>query len=299
MDLDPKLAIDRLRAAFGGPPAHRTLHAKGQFYDATFTATPEVAGLCRASHLDGQERPVVVRWSSASGHGHSKDTVADIRGMGVKFKGDDGAAFDLLGQTSPDFPTDDPEEFVQIAEASVNKKTLPFWLLRHPDIARRILPGLKGVKAHHSFAETMFYPLHAYGWHDAEDRRTWVRYELRPIATKADRLSETFTGSDRLSEEMAARLALGPVTHELWVTIAGEGHDPHRITSKWRDARELLAGRIVVTGVAPDPEVGGGPVVFDPARTVDGITLSDDPILRYRPKAYAESVSRRSEPAPG
>ena len=37
-------------------------------------------------------------------------------------------------------------------------------------------------------------------------------------------------------------------------------------------------------------------VVFDPARVVDGIELSDDPILRYRPAAYTESVSRRSGP---
>ena len=48
-----------------------------------------------------------------------------------------------------------------------------------------------------------------------------------------------------------------------------------------------------VTGEVDDPEVSGGPVVFDPARTVDGIGLSDDPILRFRPSAYSESVSRR------
>jgi catalase len=35
----------------------------------------------------------------------------------------------------------------------------------------------------------------------------------------------------------------------------------------------------------PDPEAGGRPVVFDPTRIVDGIELSDDPILRYRPAA--------------
>ena len=35
-------------------------------------------------------------------------------------------------------------------------------------------------------------------------------------------------------------------------------------------------------------------LVFDPVRVVDGIELSDDPILRFRPDAYAESVQRRS-----
>ena len=42
-----------------------------------------------------------------------------------------------------------------------------------------------------------------------------------------------------------------------------------------------------------DPEESGGPVVFDPTRVVDGIELSDDPILRYRAGAYSESVARR------
>ena len=38
------------------------------------------------------------------------------------------------------------------------------------------------------------------------------------------------------------------------------------------------------------------PTVFDPGRVVDGIELSDDPILRYRPGAYSESVARRMPP---
>ncbi len=93
---------------------------------------------------------------------------------------------------------------------------------------------------------------------------------------------------------MAARLGRGPVAHEMWVQIAGEGHDPHSATSVWKGCREMLAGRIVVTEELPDPESGGSPTVFDPSRVVDGIELSDDPILRYRPAVYSESISRRS-----
>ena len=56
-----------------------------------------------------------------------------------------------------------------------------------------------------------------------------------------------------------------------------------------------------MTAEVPDPEGGPGsptPVVFDPTRVVDGIELSDDPILRYRPGAYSESVSRRMPASP-
>jgi len=62
----------------------------------------------------------------------------------------------------------------------------------------------------------------------------------------------------------------------------------------WTGGRDLVAGVIEVLSAADDPEEGGGPVVFDPTRVVEGIELSDDPILRYRPAAYTESVSRRT-----
>ena len=106
--MDPSEAIDRLRAAFGGPDGHRTLHAKGRFYSGTFTATPEATALCRAGHLDGAPHPVLLRWSSASGNVRAKDPTPDIRGMAVKFAGDDGQPFDLLGQTATSLPDPGP-----------------------------------------------------------------------------------------------------------------------------------------------------------------------------------------------
>ena len=35
-------------------------------------------------------------------------------------------------------------------------------------------------------------------------------------------------------------------------------------------------------------------LVFDPARVTEGIELSQDQILNFRPRAYAVSVQRRS-----
>jgi catalase len=301
--LDPARAVDRLRAAFGGPPGYRTLHAKGRFYTGTFTATPEATALCRAGHYDGQPHEVLVRWSNGGGNPKVPDPKPDVRGMAVKFRLPDGTATDLLGQTSPRFPTDDPEVFVQMTEAAANPRLaplrLPLFIARHPGTAGALLAGIraKAISSPASFAEVTFYPIHAYGWLDAPGQRTWVRYIFRPTATDADRPDRTYSGADRLSEEIAARLEQGPVTHEVWVQLAGEGHDPHRTTSVWSGARELLAGRIVVTAPVDDPEGGprtGTPTVFDPTRVVDGIELSDDPILRYRPAAYTESVSRRT-----
>ncbi len=97
-----------------------------------------------------------------------------------------------------------------------------------------------------------------------------VKFQLAD-GTSTDPLDQSLNGPDQLSQEMAARLVRGPVAHEMWVQIAGEGHDPHSATSVWKGCREMLAGRVV-----------------------DGIELSDDPILRYRPAVYSESISHRS-----
>ncbi|MBB6628383.1 catalase family peroxidase [Nocardioides sp. KIGAM211] len=293
--LSPEQAVDRIRAAFGPPPGYRTLHAKGAFYTGTFTASPEATALSRAGHLTGEPVPVTVRWSNAGGNPRVPDPKPDIRGMAVSFRLADGTATDLLGQTSPRFPTDDPEEFVALTEASVRPLTVPLFLARHPRMAASVLGGFKALAPPVSFAEATFYPIHAYGWVDGAGTRTWVRYRFVPVATPADRLPQTFSGPDRLREEIAARLARGPVEHDVVVQVAGPGHDPHSATSVWKGAKELVAGRISVTETVPDPELDGAVIVFDPTRVVDGLELSDDPILRYRAGAYSESVSRRTQ----
>jgi catalase len=292
--LTPAEAIDQLRAPFDPPPGYRSAHAKGAFYAGTFVATPEAAALCRAEHLGGTEVPLLVRWSNGAGTTRYPDGKADIRGMALKFRPGAGDT-DLLGQTSPRFPTDDPAVFVAMAEPAVHQWKLPLYMARHPSTIAPLLAGMRGgaLPSPVSYAEIPYYPIHAYGWLDANGDRTWVRYVFRPLATDADRLPQEFSGPDRLRDEIVARLARGPVEFDLHVQVAGAADDPHSSVSVWKDPRDFVAGRITVTEPVADPEADGSVVVFDPTRVIDGIELSDDPILRFRGEAYGESVSRR------
>ena len=294
--LEPERAIDRLQAAFDPPDGYRTLHAKGGFYTGTFTATPEAAALCRAGHLAAATVPVTVRWSNAGGNPRVRDEEPDIRGMAISFHLPDGTVTDLLAQTSPRFPVRTPEDFVAMTAASRRPHTMLLWLARHPSALPAILAGAKAkaVGRPSSYAEIPYYPLHAYRWVDADGNGVWVRYTFAPLGRREDRPEATFAGPDRLQQEIAARLAAGPVRYEMRVQVAGPGDDPHDVMSVWTNARELVAGHVDVTAPTPDPETRGCAVVFDPTRVVDGIELSDDPILRYRPAAYSESVSRRT-----
>jgi catalase len=83
------------------------------------------------------------------------------------------------------------------------------------------------------------------------------------------------------------------VAYDVHVQVAGAGDDPHSTSSVWTDPRDFVAGRLTVTGPVSDPEADGSVVVFDPTRVIDGIELSDDPVLRFRGQVYGESVARR------
>ena len=93
---------------------------------------------------------------------------------------------------------------------------------------------------------------------------------------------------------MAATPAAGPVRFTLQATVAGPKDDPHDPMSVWKGAETFDAGTLTIDRAVDDPEAAGSVTVFDPTRVVDGIELSDDPILLYRPKAYSESIARRA-----
>jgi catalase len=291
--LDPEQAIDRINGVFGSHPGHRALHAKGAFYAGTFTATAEAAALSRAGHLQGDPVPVRVRWSNGAGNPRSPDKAPDVRGMAVSFRLADGTATDLLGQTAPRFPVRTPEDFIDFVEASKNPVNLPLFLLRHRSAVPAMLANIRGraIVPPRSYAEVTYYPVHAYQWVAADGTTSWVRYRLDPLPGTPP--AGTFTGPDRLRQEILARLDAAPVRYDLHVTVAAPGDDPHDPMSVWKGARELSAGTIEFTGPDPDREQGGEVVVFDPTRVVDGIGLSDDPILLYRAGAYSASVARR------
>jgi catalase len=292
--VEPEQALDRINGVFGRHDGSRTLHAKGAFYAGTFAATPWAAARCRAGHLQGPEVPVWVRWSNGSGNPKASDKATDVRGMAVSFRLPDGTATDLLGQTAPRFPVRTPEAFLELVEAAGKPHTLPLFLARHPSaIAANVANALaRSIVPPYSYAEVTYYPIHAYKWIAADGTESWVRYRLSPQGGRGERTEGEFTGRDRLREEIVARLAARPVHYTLEVQVAGPRDDPHDPMSVWK-GRYFDAGTIEVTGPDPDREQGGEIVVFDPTRIVEGIELSDDPILRYRPAAYSASVSRR------
>ena len=293
-------AIDVINARFGAHPRTRTLHAKGNWCSGSFTATPAARGLSRAAHLQGTPVPVLARLSNGGGDPGVPDYAPDVRGLAVSFELPDGSRTDLSAQSAPRFFSPTPDDFLEFVRANTGRSAavkLPLYIAAHPRAARSLPANLAAVKPVVSYATTRYFTVHAYRWvaadgSDRYTRCTWIPEagEHRMGLREAKRL-----GSDYLRPELERRLASGPIRFTLEAQIAGPGDDPDDPAGEWPKSRERVAvGTLELDALVPDPEAGGGIVVFDPTRVTDGVELSGDPVLLFRAKAYSASVERRA-----
>jgi catalase len=293
----PEQAIEAIDERFGEHPRHRALHAKGSLYSGSFTAAPAAARLTRAAHMQGDPVRATVRFSNGAGEPKVPDYRPDVRGLAVSLHLPDGTRTDISAQTAPRFPFPDVDSFVEFVRLTKPGLTsvlrLAPFLARRPRALGALRANLPALAPPASFASRAYYAIHAFKWLDAEGGERYVRYTWRPTIDLPDPglRKAREKGRDYLTGELASRLASGPVRFELEVQIAGPGDDPDDPSSAWPEDRErVVVGTLEV--VAPSGE--GDDLVFDPTRVTDGIEPSDDPVLRFRPRAYAISHERRT-----
>jgi catalase len=299
--ITPEQAVDAINERFGRHEGSRALHAKGVVLKGTFTAAPAAAALTRAGHMQGEPVPATVRVSNGSGNPNEPDYAADVRGMATKFYLPDGSRTDISAQTATRFPTLSVDTFIEMVQANAADASrlwkLPLFLVRHPKIAVGLPSGASALKPPASYATLRYHALHAFKWIDADGGERHVRYTWEPEAGV-----QTLSGSeakakgrDYLREEILARVAREPARFALRVKIAGDGDDPDDPTVQWPDSRETVTvGTLEITEPDTEREQGDDVLVFDPTRVVDGIELTNDPILRFRSPAYSASIERRS-----
>ena len=295
--------VDAANAIYGSHPHRRALHAKGTWCEGSFVASPDAGRLCRATHFQGDPVPALIRFSNGSGDPESHDAGREARGMAVKLRPENGDETDILGTTNPAFVTRSPEEFLELLRlrrpdpetGQPDMEKLGAFLAAHPE-SQPAIQATIGTEPPASLVQLTYRSPHSFRLIDATGGRTWVRYRWRPEAGEAqipdDEARER--GRDYLREELAERLRGGPAGFELLLQIPAEGDPIDDPTAVWPEDRELVvAGRLEVTKIVDDPESDGHIEVFDPIRIVDGIELSDDPILHARPRAYSVSAYRR------
>jgi catalase len=300
--LTPAEAIDAANEAFGSHPGRRAFHAKGILATGVFRATPIAASLSRAAHLQGEEIPVTVRFSNGSGNPRHPDWVPDPRGLAVKFYLADDGRTDIVSVSTPIMPTRTPEEFVELVRAQGAGPAavwkFPQFLLHHPEALRLLPKTIPSLRPPASYASIPYFGIHAFRWIAADGSERFVRYTWRPGAVAAQYLAPWEARKrdrDYLQIELRERIAAGPVHFNLEVQIAEPGDPTDDPSAAWpKQRRRVTVGELEINGLDSERERDGDILVFDPSRVIDGIECSDDPVLRFRPQAYSESVARRS-----
>ena len=286
--------VDAINAITGAHAGHRAAHAKGTLLAGSFTATPRAAELTTAAHMQGEPVRVTARLSNGGGNPVIPDYATEGRGLAVKFYLPDGAKTDLIGLTLPCFFVRTPEDFLGFTEARKDpERLMPDWLGAHPEALPAIQAAI-GAPPPESYATCAFNSIHSYRWIAPDGSARWLRYRFEPEAGESvlERDEAKARGVDYLQEDCLARDELA---FRLLVVLAAEGDEVDDPTVAWPDERERVeVGRLVLAGPDTERERDGDILVFDPTRVTDGIELSGDQILRFRPRTYSVSVARRT-----
>jgi catalase len=251
--------------------------------------------------MQGQTVDATVRFSNGAGDPSQPDNVADVRGMAVTFHLPDGSRTDISAQSAPRFPVSTPEAFIELLRAS-DRSVASLWrfglfLVRHPRVLPTLTVNADALRPPTSYASISYYAVHAFKWVDAQNRQQYVRYRWEPeeAEPRLAKLEARQRGPDYLQQELRERLSGGPVQFSLMLQLAAEGDSVDDPAAAWPEDREsVVAGILKVTDVQA-PDETHAPLVFDPTRLTDGIEPSDDPVLRFRPRAYSLSAQRRTD----
>jgi catalase len=303
-DPQPSEFVDASDDIAGAHAGHRAAHAKGTLCAGTFKASRAAADLTRAAHMQGTPVRATVRFSNGGGNPAAPDTAAEGRGMAVKLYIDDDTRTDMVAINLPCFFVRTPADFLDFTRArkpdpatgQPDMQLLGKWLGEHPE-AQTAIQAAVTAPPPTSYAQVAYNGIHAFRWLDADGEGRFVRFAWEPEAGIAnlDPDDAKTRGPDYLQEEIVSRIAAGRVAFRLVVTLAELGDAVDDPTEQWPADRERVdVGRLEITDRETGRERDGDVLVFDPTRIVDGIELTEDPILRFRSGAYSVSVERRS-----
>jgi catalase len=298
MTITPAEAVDAANHVFGRHPRSRALHAKGTLCRGTFTATPEAGRLTTAAHMRGEPVPARIRLSNGSGAPNAPDNVPDVRGLAVKLELPDGGKTDIVTQSLPWFAFHTADEFIEFVVAQKRGPAMawrfPAYLIRRPRMIGALRVNLPALRVPESYATLRYYGIHAFRFTAGDGSARYVRGEWAPEAGdhRLGAREAKARGRDFLQEELRERLSRGPVRFTLELQIADPSDPVDDSSQRWPAERQRVrGGTLEITAVDDDTDQNS--LVFDPGNVTDGIELSNDPVLQFRPRAYSESATRR------
>ncbi|EME38421.1 hypothetical protein DOTSEDRAFT_161342 [Dothistroma septosporum NZE10] len=296
--------VANIREAFNTPKSIRPVHARGQLVKGTFVPSPAAKYLSKAPIFATATTPLLARFSCDTGLSDIADTNKDAnpRGLAIRFLlSEDGHThFDIITNTAIGFPVDRGEGFLAMFKHALGKiteeqlhKDWPFvpWYGRNrkPDAAM-------------SFASEQWHGIHAFTL-DAEDgKRTYFRTRLVPPQGVMKMAREETEGKKPtyLFDNLEWRLQgqpPKPIVYNWMAQIADPAVDKlNDSSSEWPEDREFVQlgvftfDRLWTMDEGETPGRDQQRIIFDPKpRYMEGIGVSDDPIIEMRTSVYLKS----------
>jgi catalase len=296
--------IQQFDNIFGMHPGFRPAHAKGTMLTGTFTPSPDAISLSRAPHLSRESTPVTARFSDSTGIPliPDNDPNANPRGLAIRFNLAEHVHTDIVCHSTDGFPTRTGQEFLELLQAiaasdpskpSPSPTPIEKFLSTHP----KALEFVQTPKpAPSSFARESYFGVTALRFTNKNGASRYGRFRVIPEAGNdhLDDAAVAARSANFLFDELAQRIAKGPIKFRILVQLANDEDVVDDATIHWPEDRTLLElGTVVLTEPVPDNEQEQKHIIFDPIPRVDGIDPSDDPLLELRAAVYLISGRRR------
>lgn len=207
---------------------------------------------------------------------------------------------DIVSHSTDGFPTRDGQEFLEFLRAVgasgpevPSPKPIERFLGSHP-AALAFVQAPKPFPS--SLARETYFAVTSFAFSNSAGQTRFGRYRILPELGN-DYLSDSQVSALSANyhyEELAERVARGPIRFHVRVQLAEPGDVVDDSTVHWPEDREAVEfGTIELTSVLPDTLAQQKHIIFDPIPRVDGIDPSPDPLLELRAAIYLLSGRRR------
>ncbi len=289
--------VNALHAAFG-EHHDRAVHTKGVILEGSFMPDPGARALTAEPIFAGGTLPIVARFSDFAGVPDVPDTDdgASPAGFAVKIKETSGAEFDIESNQHRDFITATSDEFATFLHAAGaagkgDKAPLDAFLAAHPHAVQFLQSRTYPV----SYAKALYFGVNSLKFTNAQGKSVFVRSRFVPRAGETYLTPEQrkAAGANYLQEDLAKRIAGGPIQFDWYVQIAGPGDKVEDPSVAWPETRRLVKlGSFSLTRPPADPEAAQKALLFLPGQPHPGVEPAD-PMLVLRNTAYPISLGER------
>jgi catalase len=302
--LTPARMVSALSARGGNPIGHRRNHSKGVCFTGVFDASGSASHFSVAPMLAAGRYAVVGRFAIAVGDPDARDSTGRVKSMAIRVVAPNGQEWRSGMNNSPTFVVSNPRDFYELtvaqkadpASGKPDPAAIKRFFATHPQSAP-FAQWAQTADWTASWADQSYNSLNAFRFIDAAGNSHLVRWSMKPTIPPASVPHDALAKLEPnfLQQDLNDRLAQGPLTWHLIVTLAAPEDPSNDATKAWPPNRqEVDAGTLVVQKAETEADGPCRDINYDPTILPAGIAVSDDPLLPARSAAYARSFDLRT-----